>query len=232
MLLIPSIEVKDGTCAGEGVDGLVPAALVARVVAAGAQRIQIVDLDALAGRGASAGAVAAAIAARDGATVQVVGGIKDEDSVSHALDLGAELVVLDPKASLVPHRVQDLCLEFPNHVLLALDARAGRLAVEGNWSKLHHHTALEVAQQFEREGVAGVIHVDRAADGKRQGPSVAETVALARGLQVPVIAAGGVAGEDALAELLPFVDDGIAGALLAPRLLADPAALAALFASA
>jgi phosphoribosylformimino-5-aminoimidazole carboxamide ribotide isomerase len=232
MLLIPSIEVKDGKCTAGAASGLDPAAHAKRLAEAGAQRIQFVDLDAAAGRGASAQAIAAAIAACDGVPVQLVGGIRDEDSVSRALEAGAELVVLDPKASLVPHMVQDLCLEFPNHVLLSLDARAGRLAVEGNWSKLHNHTALEVAQQFEREGIAGVIHVDRGADGKRGGPSVEATVALARGLQVPVIAAGGIATEDEIAALIPFAADGVLGALLAPHLLDRPAELKALFAAA
>jgi len=232
MLLIPSIEVKDGRCTVGAHAGHDPAALAARLVAIGARRIQIVDLDAAAGRTLSARAVDAAIVACDGVPVQLCGGIRDEDSVSRALDAGAQFVVLDPKASLVPHMVQDLCLEFPTHVLLALDARAGRLAVEGNWSKLHHHTALEVAQQFEREGIAGVIHVDRGGDGKRGGPSVEATVAIARGLQVPVIAAGGLCDEDEIAALIPFADDGLQGALLAARLLDRIDALEALFAAA
>lgn len=232
MLLIPSIEVKDGKCVAGAEAGLEPAALAERLLAAGARRIQLVDLDAAAGKGASAKAVAAAIAACDGVPVQLVGGIRDEDSVQRGLDAGAQFVVLDPRAALVPHMVQDLCLEFPTHVLLALDARAGRLAVEGNWSKLHHHTALEVAQQFEREGIAGVIHVDRGADGRRQGPSVDATVEVARGLAVPVIAAGGLATEDEIAALIPFADDGIEGALLAPGLLDRDAELRSLFATA
>lgn len=232
MLLIPSIEVKDGKCTAGAQTGLEPAALARRLIEMGARRIQLVDLDAATGKGASAKAVVAAIAACDGVPVQLVGGIRDEDSVSRALDAGAEFVVLDPKASLVPHMVQDLCLEFPTHVLLALEARAGRLAVEGNWSKLHNHTALEVAQQFEREGIAAVIHVDRGPEGKRVGPSVEATVTLARGLQVPVIAAGGLATEDEIAALIPFADDGLQGALLAPRLLDHDAELRALFAAA
>ena len=232
MLLIPSIEVKDGKCTAGAQTGLDPAALAARLIGAGARRIQLIDLDAAAGRTASLRAIDAAIVACDGVPVQLVGGIRDEDSVSRALDAGAEFVVLDPKASLIPHMVQDLCLEFPTHVLLALDARDGKLAVEGNWSKLHNHTALEVAQQFEREGIAGVIHVDRGGDGKRVGPSVEATVAIARGLQVPVIAAGGLADEDEIAALVPFADDGVVGALLAPRLLDRIDELKALFATA
>jgi phosphoribosylformimino-5-aminoimidazole carboxamide ribotide isomerase len=232
MLLIPSIEVKDGKCTAGAETGLDPAALAVRLVEAGARRIQLVDLDAAAGRALSVRAVNAAIAACDGVPVQLVGGIRDEDSVQRGLDAGAQFVVLDPRASLLPHMVQDLCLEFPTHVLLALDARDGKLAVEGNWSKLHHHTALEVAQQFEREGIAGVIHDDRGGDGKRGGPSVEATVAIARGLQVPVIAAGGLATEDEIAALIPFADDGVQGALLAAQLLGRIDALKALFAAA
>lgn len=232
MLLIPVIELKDGKCTVGAATGLDPVTLVARLITAGAQRIQLIDLDAAAGRSASAQAVVATIAACDGVPVQLSGGIRDEDSVQRGLDAGAQFVVLDPKASLVPHMVQDLCLEFPTHVLLALDARDGRLAVEGNWSKLHHHTALEVAQQFEREGIAGVIHVDRGGDGKHGGPSVAATVAIAKGLQVPVIAAGGLATEEEIAALIPFAEDGVQGALLAPRLLDRIDELRTLFAAA
>jgi phosphoribosylformimino-5-aminoimidazole carboxamide ribotide isomerase len=232
MLLIPSIEVKDGKCAVSAGTSLDPVLLAARLIDAGAQRIQIVDLDAVAGRTTSAGAVAAAIAACDGVPVQFVGGIRDEESAQRAIEAGAEFVVLDLRALHVTHLVQDLCLEFPTHVLVALDARAGKLATEGNWSKLHHHTALELAQQFEREGIAGVIHADRGPDGKHQGLSVEATAQLARALSVPVIAAGGVSTEDHIAELLPFVDDGLQGALLDGSLLGREAELRALFAAA
>ena len=232
MLLIPSIEVQDGRCAVGSQAPREARSLAALLVAAGARRIQIVDHDAAAGRATSAAAVAQAIAACDGVPVQLSGGMRDEESVQRALDAGAQFVVLDPRVALVQHLVQDLCLEFPTHLLIALEARAGRLALEGNWSKLHHHTALEVALQFQREGVVGVIHHDRGAAGEVAGPSLGATAEFARGLAVPVIAAGGVATAAELAALAISADDGVEGALLAPDLLASETALRALFAAA
>jgi phosphoribosylformimino-5-aminoimidazole carboxamide ribotide isomerase len=210
VLLIPSIEIRKG-------DGD-PAALVARLVASGIRRIQLVD------HGGNGHAIARAIGAADGAEVQVAGGVDSEDAVQRLLDAGAQFVVIDTKAATHGHMLQDLCLEFPNHVLVALEARSGRPAAD-HWSKFAQHSALEVAQQFAREGVAAVIHHDR---GDGDGPSVEATVELARGVRVPVIAAGGVRTAGEVAALAAAHADGLAGALLDPACLAEGFDLAAL----
>jgi phosphoribosylformimino-5-aminoimidazole carboxamide ribotide isomerase len=202
-LLIPSIEIRKGDAD--------PAALVSRLVASGIRRIQLID------HGGSADALVRAIGAADGAEVQVAGGVDSEEAVQRLLDAGAQYVVLDTRAATHGHTLQDLCLEFPNHILVSLEAASGRPAAD-HWSKFAQHSALEVAQQFEREGVAAVIHHDR---GDGDGPSVAATVALARGVQVPVIAAGGVHKPSQVAALAAAHADGLAGALLDPACLAD-----------
>lgn len=217
MLLIPSIEIRAGHAAD---------ADVARLVAAGIRRIQLVDLDAAAGKPGNGGAIARAIAAADGAEVQVVGGVASEEAVQRHLDAGAQFVVLDIKAATHGHTLQDLCLEFPNHILVSLEAASGRPAAD-HWSKFAQHSALEVAQQFAREGVAAVIHHD-GGDGRHAGPSIATTVALARGVPVPVIAAGGVQRPAEVAELAAAHADGLAGALLDPACLAPGFDLGAL----
>lgn len=216
MLLIPSIEVRAGRTAESGGD---PVALVLRLVGAGIQRIQLVD------RGANGDALARAIAAAAGAEVQVAGGVDGEEAVQRHLDAGAQFVVIDTKAATHGHTLQDLCLEFPTHVLVALESRGGKPAAD-HWSKFAQHSALEVAQQFAREGVAAVIHHDL--DGGQPGASVAATIALARGVQVPVIAAGGVKRAAEVAALAEAHADGLAGALLAPECLAEGFDLAAL----
>jgi phosphoribosylformimino-5-aminoimidazole carboxamide ribotide isomerase len=208
VLLIPSIEIR----AGSAVE-----ADVARLVAVGIRRFQFID---------QGGAIAQAIAAADGAEVQVAGGVASEEAVQRHLDAGAQFVVLDTKAATHGHTLQDLCLEFPTHVLVALEARAGKPAAD-HWSKFAQQSALEVAQQFAREGVAAVIHHDLG-DGAKPGPSIEATVALARGVSVPVIAAGGVKRAAEVAALAEAHDDGLAGALLDPACLVAGFDLAAL----
>lgn len=215
MMLIPSLVLKDGVCLQPG-DGQAQAeagAVAARLVAAGARRLHVVDLDAAAGRAPNLAALRAVVAAADGAPVQVAGGVRSEETAAALLEAGAEFVVIGTRALTTQHLVEDLSLEFPGHIIVSLDVRDGRLALEG-WSKFAQHSVAEIAQHLEREGVAAFVYTDLARDGQLAGANIEAAAALARVLSVPVFVAGGLAGAAELPALAAVAADGVAGAIV------------------
>ena len=121
-------------------------------------------------------------------------------------------VILGTKAIAAPHFVADLCVEFPAHVIVALDAKDGRLAVDG-WSKLSNHDLFDLARQFERDGVEAFVFTDIGRDGMMSGVNVEATADLARALAVPVIASGGIRDLDDIRSLCAVADDGVEAAI-------------------
>jgi phosphoribosylformimino-5-aminoimidazole carboxamide ribotide isomerase len=221
MLLIPAIDLKDGKCVrlrqGRMEDETVfsddPVAVAGRWVEAGARRLHIVDLNgAFAGEPVNAEVIHRICAAYPELPIQVGGGIRDEETVVTYLEAGVRYVIIGTKAVTVPHFVNDLCLEFPGHVIVGLDARDGRAAVDG-WSKLSRHDALELAQQFEQDGVVAIVYTDIGRDGMLGGVNVEATVQLAEAVNIPVIASGGVRNLDDVRALCAVADAGIIGAI-------------------
>lgn len=221
MLLIPAIDIQGGKCVrlrqGKMDDSTVfednPADAATRWVAAGATRLHIVDLDgASAGEPVNAEIVHAVCEACPGVPVQIGGGIRDEETVEAYLDAGAQFVILGTKAVNEPHFVSDLCVEYPGHIIVGLDAKEGRLAVDG-WSKLSKHDVIDLAQHFENDGVAAIIYTDISRDGMLTGVNVEATRRLAEAVRVPVIAAGGVTDLDDVRKLCDIADSGILGVI-------------------
>lgn len=222
MLVIPAIDLKEGKCVRlrqgrmdeSTVFGEDPVAMAGRWFAAGAQRLHIVDLDgAFAGTPRNAGLIHRIVEAYPDLRIQVGGGIRDADTVQAYLEAGVEYVIVGTKAVSAPHFVNDLCLEFPGRVIVGLDARDGRLAVDG-WSKLSNHDVVDLARHFEEDGVVAIIYTDIARDGMMQGVNVEATARLAREVRIPVIASGGVSTLDDLRQLLPYADEGIDGVIV------------------
>jgi len=222
MLLIPAIDLKDGKCVrlrqGRMEDETIfsddPVDVAGRWVAAGARRLHIVDLNgAFAGRPVNADVIRRIAAAYPDLPIQVGGGIRDEETVQAYLDAGVSFVIIGTKAVSTPHFVNDLCVEFPGHVLVGLDARDGKVAIDG-WSKLSHHNAIEVAQRFERDGVEAIIYTDIGRDGMMAGPNIEATAELARAISIPVIASGGVTRLDDIRNLSAVSSEGIMGAII------------------
>ena len=222
MLLIPAIDLKDGRCVrlrqGRMEDETVfsndPLEVAQRWVDAGARRLHMVDLNgAFEGKPVNASAIRRIAGAFPDLPIQVGGGIRDEDTVQAYLDAGVSYVIIGTKAVSAPHFVNDLCLEFPGHIIVGLDARDGKVAIDG-WSKLSNHNVVEVAQHVERDGVAAIVYTDIGRDGMMTGANVAATATLARAITVPVIASGGVSSLDDIRALCEVADDGIMGAII------------------
>lgn len=222
MLLIPAIDLKDGRCVrlrqGRMEDETVfsddPLEVAQRWVDAGAKRLHMVDLNgAFAGKPVNAAAIHRIAEAFPDLPIQVGGGIRDEDTVQAYLEAGVSYVIIGTRAVSAPHFINDLCLEFPGHIIVGLDARDGKVATDG-WSKMSNHDVVEVAQRFERDGVEAIVYTDIGRDGMMKGVNVDATVSLASKITIPVIASGGVSSMDDVKALCEVQDEGIMGAII------------------
>jgi len=221
MLVIPAIDLKDGHCVrlrqGEMSDSTVysedPVAMAGRWVQAGARRIHIVDLNgAFAGKPVNGKVIHDIAEAFPDVPLQVGGGIRDEDTIQAYLDAGVQYVIIGTKAINAPHFVDDICLEFPGHIIVGLDAKNGKVAIDG-WSKLSHHDVIDMAQRFEKIGVDSIIFTDIGRDGMMNGVNIESTVKLAQAITIPVIASGGITNLDDIRALCAVQEEGIMGAI-------------------
>jgi phosphoribosylformimino-5-aminoimidazole carboxamide ribotide isomerase len=222
MLLIPAIDLKDGHCVRlqQGAMEKVtvfsedPGAMAQHWAKQGARRLHLVDLNgAFAGRPRNEAAIKAIVqAVGDTVPVQLGGGIRDLDTIERYLDDGISYVIVGTAAVKTPGFLHDACYAFPGHVMVALDARDGKVAVDG-WSKMTGHDVVDLAKKFQDYGVEAIIHTDIGRDGMLTGLNVDASVGLARSLSVPVIASGGIASIEEVKTLCAVEQEGIVGAI-------------------
>src|SRR5512143_243851 len=221
MLLIPAIDLKDGKCVrlrqGRMEDSTVfsddPVAMAGRWVKAGARRLHLVDLNgAFDGRPVNHEVIRAIASTYPDIPIQVGGGIRDEETVQAYLDIGVQYVIIGTKAVSAPHFINDLCMEFPGHVIVGLDAKEGKVAIDG-WSKLSKHDVIDLAKHFEQDGVVAIVYTDIGRDGMMSGVNIEATVKLARSVNIPIIASGGITNLDDIRALCAVADEGITGAI-------------------
>ncbi|MCW5605396.1 MAG: 1-(5-phosphoribosyl)-5-[(5-phosphoribosylamino)methylideneamino]imidazole-4-carboxamide isomerase [Burkholderiales bacterium] len=222
MLIIPAIDLKDGKCVRlkQGVmdDATVfsedPGATAAHWLKQGARRLHVVDLNgAAAGRPRNERAIKDIVTAvGDQLPVQLGGGIRDLDTIEKYLDSGVSYIIIGTAAVKTPGFLQDACTAFTGHILVALDAKDGKVAVDG-WSKMTGHDVIDLARKFQDYGVEAIIYTDIGRDGMLTGVNIKATVALARELTVPVIASGGITNLDDVKALCKIEPEGITGAI-------------------
>jgi len=220
VIVYPAIDLKGGQCV-RLLKGDMRAATVFNDDPAGQARafedqgfrwLHVVDLDgAVAGKTANGSAVEAILRAV-AVPVQLGGGIRDAASIERWLERGVRRVILGTAALTNPALVRDACRAFPGSIAVGIDARGGKVAVEG-WAKTSEVLALELAQRFEDCGVAAIVHTDIERDGALAGVNVEATAALAQRLETPVIASGGVASLDDIRALQRHESDGIEGVI-------------------
>jgi len=218
--LIPAIDLKEGQCVrlkqGRMDDATVYGSnageMAAHWQALGAKRLHVVDLDgAFAGEPANQEAIKA-ICETMHIPVQLGGGLRDLKMIEGMLNLGIDRVILGSIAIADPKIVKEACAAFPNQVCVGIDAKGGMVAVHG-WDDVTDVRAVDLAQQFEDDGVAAIIYTDIARDGMLSGPNIEETAHLAKAVSIPVIVSGGVASMDDVTACAKYVDDGICGAI-------------------
>jgi len=222
MLIIPAIDLKDGHCVRlkQGVmeDATVfsedPAATAKHWLEQGARRLHLVDLNgAFAGKPKNEAAVRSIIeAVGTDIPVQLGGGIRDLETIERYLDIGVTYIIIGTAAVKVPGFLHEACDAFPGHIMVGLDAKGGKVAVDG-WSKLTGHDVADLAHRFEGYGVEAVIYTDIGRDGMLSGVNIPATVELARPLHVPVIASGGITNLDDVRALCAVQAEGITGAI-------------------
>lgn len=221
MLVIPAIDLKDGKCVrlrqGRMEDETVfsddPVAMATRWVEAGARRLHLVDLNgAFEGKPVNADVIRAIAEAHPELPIQVGGGIRDEDTIQTYLDAGVQYVILGTKAVNAPHFVSDVCAEFMGHIIVGLDAKDGKVAIDG-WSKLSGHDVIDLAQHFQDDGVEAIVYTDIGRDGMMTGVNIEATVKLAQSISIPVIASGGITNIEDIKRLCEVEGEGITGAI-------------------
>jgi len=222
MLLIPAIDLKDGHCVRliqgdmdqSTTFGEDPAAIAAKWLDAGARRLHLVDLNgAFAGQPKNLAAIKSILKEVDGEIpVQLGGGIRDLDTIERYIDLGIEYVIIGTAAVKNPGFLQDACSAFAGHTIVGLDAKDGKVAIDG-WSKLTGQDVISTAKRFEDWGVESIIYTDIGRDGMLSGINIDATVKLAQSLKIPVIASGGLAGMADIEALCKVQDEGIEGVI-------------------
>ena len=200
MTIIPAVDIKDGRCVrlreGRADQATVfsddPVAMAARWAGLGAERLHVIDLDGAFGAVRQTTLVAAVVAAVAPVPVEVGGGLRDLAAVEATIEAGARWVVLGTRAALDARFLGEVCRAFPDRVIVAVDARGERVAVKG-WTVVADTTTAELGMRARDVGAAALLYTDITRDGTEQGPNVEHTQGLARTVDLPVLASGGVA---------------------------------------
>ncbi len=201
MLISPAIDLKDGRCVrlkqGDMKTATVfsedPIAMARHWAAEGARRLHIVDLNgAVAGRPKNEKVIRDIIqAVGDGLPIQLGGGIRDLDTIESYMDAGVTYIVIGTAAVKNPGFLSDACYAFPGHIIAGLDAKDGKVAVEG-WSKMTGHDVIDLGKKYEDYGVEALVYTDIGRDGMMSGVNIEATFRLAQAIKIPVIASGGL----------------------------------------
>jgi phosphoribosylformimino-5-aminoimidazole carboxamide ribotide isomerase len=233
MLIIPAIDLKEGKCVRleRGVMSTAtvysddPATTAKRWELEGAQWLHVVDLDgAFAKQPRNREAIGSIVQSVD-IPVQVGGGVRTLETLSTYFELGVQRVVLGTAAHKDPELLVQACGEFPGKVVLGIDSRKGRVAVEG-WSQTTEIEAKELATKFEKLPLAAIVYTDISRDGMGSGPNIEATRRLALAVNIPVIASGGVGSLEHIQALLPLEQDGVVGVIVGRALYTENVDLA------
>ena len=221
MDVIPAIDILDGRCVRlyqgdyqqSEVFGEDPVEVAQRWYSQGAKYLHVVDLD-----GAKQGKpqnlkVIEAIARSIPMRVQMGGGLRDRESIVSVLNSGVSRVILGTAAVESSQLIADICAEFPEQIMIGIDARNGKVATRG-WLETSEVMAVDLAKRMTSVGIAGIIYTDIHRDGTMQGPNIEALRQLAENVDVPVIASGGVSSITDLLNLLSLESVGVTGAIV------------------
>ena len=221
MILIPAIDLKDGKCVrlrqgimeDETIFSDDPVAMAKQWVDAGARRLHLVDLNgAFEGKPVNGEIVRAIARAYPDLPIQIGGGIRDFSIVEQYLDAGVNYLIIGTKAVKEPAFVGELCKQFPGHIIVGLDAKDGMVATDG-WAEVSDKHVIDMAKQFEDDGVVSIVYTDIGRDGMMKGVNVEATLKLAQSISIPVVASGGITNLDDIRALSKVADQGIMGAI-------------------
>ena len=223
MLIIPAIDLKDGRCVrlkqGDMASATVfsedPVATARHWAEQGARRLHVVDLNgAVAGRPKNEKVIREMIrAVGDAMPIQLGGGIRDLDTIESYIDAGVAYIIIGTAAVKNPGFLSDASYAFPGHIIAGLDAKEGKVAVDG-WSKMTGHDVADLAKKYEDYGVEALVYTDIGRDGMMSGVNIEATLKLAQAIKIPIIASGGLNSlKDVQAVCEKLVPEGVIGAI-------------------
>ncbi len=221
MLIIPAIDLKNGLCVrlrqGRMDDATIfsenPIEIAEKWVNEGAKRLHLVDLDgAFAGKPVNQSVIQEISLKFADLPIQVGGGIRDLQTIENYLSLGVNFVIIGTHAVKEPEFVKQACQQFPGHIIVGIDAKNGKVATDG-WANVSDIDAILLAKQFESSGVSAIVYTDISRDGMMQGVNIESTQLLAKAVQTPIIASGGITNLDDIKALCKITNDGVMGAI-------------------
>jgi len=227
LLIIPAIDIKEGRCvrlkqgrmSDETVFSDAPEEMAIRWHECGAQRLHLVDLDgAVQGKPVNKEVIKRIINSVP-IPIELGGGVREMSVLEAYFSLGLQFLILGTVANKDPEFVSNACRAFPGQIILGIDAKNDRVAVEG-WTEDVKQTPLELAKQFEKDELAAIIYTDINRDGMRTGCNVEATKRLAKSVETPVIASGGISKISDVLDILPLAEVGVTG-MITGRALYD-----------
>ena len=221
MIVIPAIDLKDGKCVRlsqgrmdqETIYSDDPVEMARHWESKGAERLHIVDLNGAVTGKPCHPALIREMAKAVSIPVEIGGGIRDLRTIEDYLSSGAEWVIAGTAAVSTPHLIEEACRRFPSRIILGIDAKGGKVAIQG-WNEVVSSEAIDLARKFEGTGLSAIIFTDIERDGMSTGLNFQSTRNLARSTSIPVIASGGVSRLGDIEDLLKFEPDGVIGVIV------------------
>jgi phosphoribosylformimino-5-aminoimidazole carboxamide ribotide isomerase len=225
MIIIPAVDIKNGKCVrllqGRMEDETVysddPGAMAAKWAGLGAPMIHVIDLDGAFSKSPQNLASIRKILQAVNVPIQLGGGIRNENTVHQYLEMGVKRVIIGTEAIKKPSFVKQVCRTHPQQVVVGIDARNGRVAIDG-WTQTTRVDAIDLAREFEDCGVAAINFTDIQRDGMQSGPNLEATRRLAESVSIPVVASGGVSSLEDVKDLLPLQASGVIGIIIGKAL--------------
>ncbi len=220
MIIIPAVDIKQGKCVrllqGRMEDTTQysedPLKMAQRWEKEGASLIHVVDLDGAFAKEVKNLKTIQTILSGITVPIQVGGGIRDLKTIELYINMGVSRIIIGSEAVYNPNFVKEACLKFKDRIVVGIDARNGKVAVEG-WSRTSETKAVDLAKEFESCGVVAINFTDIYRDGMQTGPNIEETAALAEAVSIPIIASGGVSTLQDIKNLLKIESKGVAGVI-------------------
>lgn len=221
MLIIPAIDLKEGKCVRleqgekqkETIFSLHPPEVARKWEGLGAKMLHLIDLDGAFSGSPKNKEVIKEIRKEIRIPIQLGGGIRTLENIEHYLSLGINRVIIGTSAYKQTGFLSEACLKFPDQIVVGIDARNGKVAIKG-WTEQTELSAIALAKQSEKEGVAAIIYTDIQRDGMLTGINLPATQMLAQAVSIPVIASGGVATTEDIKGLLPLAKNGVKGVII------------------
>ena len=222
MKIIPAIDIQNGNCvrlrqgdfAQETIFDKNPLNIAKKWVDEGAERLHLVDLDgARYGSPINLDIISNICKEFPKTPIQIGGGIRDLETAENYLLAGATYIIIGTKAVEEPKFVKELCKKFPGNIIVGVDAKNGEVATDG-WESVSDKNVVELSKEFENIGVSEIVYTDIEKDGMMKGLNMDATLNLAKSVNIPIIASGGVSCLDDVRKMKPYIGSGISGIII------------------